>query len=279
MNASVGYGNYNALFVTFKTQNWHGLTTQSNFTWSKALGTGAEVQATSEATPPDPFNLQNGYGYQAFDRRFIYNLFFVYQPAYYKSQSGFMGHVLGGWTIAPVFTAGSGLPITLGTINGGGQAFGEGDSSNFFGYGVSENAIPITPNMCSGNASAHYNVAGSNGVGTSGYGLNMFSNPEAAYNNIRQPILGYDTHDGGFGVCRGMPYWNVDLSVKKQFNITERLNAQFQVVFTNVFNHNQLGDPGGDYLDTSNPAGWGTLPGTVTNNSPRQIQFGLRLSF
>jgi Carboxypeptidase regulatory-like domain len=279
MNASVGYGNYNALFFTFKTQNWHGLTTQSNFTWSKALGTGAEVQATSEATPPDPFNLQNGYGYQAFDRRFIYNLFFVYQPNYYKSQSGFMGHVLGGWTIAPVFTAGSGLPITLGTINGGGQAFGEGDSSNFFGYGVSENAIPITPNMCSGNASAHYNVAGSNGVGTSGYGLNMFANPEAAYNNIRQPILGYDTHDGGFGVCRGMPYWNVDLSVKKQFNITERVNAQFQVVFTNVFNHNQLGDPGGDYLDTSNPAGWGTLPGTVTNNSPRQIQFGLRVSF
>ena len=29
---------------------------QSNFTWSKALGTGALVQATSEFTPDDPFN-------------------------------------------------------------------------------------------------------------------------------------------------------------------------------------------------------------------------------
>ena len=277
MNASIGYGNYNALFITLKSQDWHGVTMQSNFTWSRALGTGAEVQATSAATAPDPFNLRTGYGLQAFDRPFIYNFYAVYQPHWYKGQSGFLGHVLGGWTIAPVFTAGSGLPITLGTINGGGQAFGEGDSVNFFGYGVSENAIPINPVY--GNASAHYNVAGSNGIGTSGFGLNMFSNPAAAYNNVRQPILGYDTRDGGFGVYRGLPYWNVDMSIKKNFKITERFNADFQVVFTNVFNHNQLGDPGGDYLDTSNPAGWGVLPGTVTATSPRQMEFGLRLSF
>jgi hypothetical protein len=279
MNASIGYGNYSALFVTFKTQNWHGFTTQSNFTWSKALGTGAEVQATSAATPPDPFNLRNGYGYQDFDRRFIYNLFFVYQPNFYKSQSGFLGHLAGGWTIAPVFTAGSGLPITLGTINGGGQAFGEGDSSNYFGYGGSENAIPITPSMCISNSSAHYNAVP---VGGGTPGLNLYADPTAAFNNIRQPILGYDTHDGGIGVCRGMPYWNVDLSVKKQFKITERFNAQFQVVFTNVFNHNQLGDPQGEYLDTSNPAGYGSLPGSITygnNTYMRQIQFGLRLNF
>ncbi len=118
---------------------------QSNFTWSKALGTGAEVQATSAATAPDAFNLGTGYGLQAFDRPIVYTLFMVYQPPWFRNQSGFVGHLLGGWTIAPVFAAGSGLPITLGTINGGGQAFGEGDSLNFFGYGVSENAIPITP--------------------------------------------------------------------------------------------------------------------------------------
>jgi hypothetical protein len=280
MNASIGYGNYNALFITLKSQDWHGVTMQSNFTWSKALGTGAAVQATSQSTPPDPFNLRTGYGYQAFDRRFVYNLFFVYQPHWYKSQSGFLGHVAGGWTIAPVFTTGSGLPVTLGTVNGGGQAFGEADSNGFFAYGNSENAIPINPVY--GNASAHYNTPGSNGIGTAGFGVNMFANPEAAYNNVRQPILGYDTHDGGWGVYRGLPYWNVDLSVKKQFKITERFSTEFQVVFTNIFNHNQWGDPGGDYLDTSNPGGWGTLPGSVTNGNVsymRQMQFGARISF
>ncbi len=281
MNASVGYGNYNGLFITLKSQDWHGVTAQSNFTWSKALGTGAEVQATSEATPPDPFNLQTGYGYQAFDRRFVYNLFIVYQPHFYKSQSGLAGHLLGGWTFAPVFTAGSALPITLGTVNGGGQAFGEGDSSNFFGYGVSENAIPITPANL-GQGSAHYNTPGSNGVGDGGLPVNMFANPDAAYNNVRQPILGYDTRDGGFGVYRGLPYWNLDFSMKKLFKITERFSAEAQVVFVNIFNHNQWGDVGGDYLDTSNPGSWGVLPGSVITNGQnymRQMQFGIRLSF
>jgi hypothetical protein len=279
MLASIGYGNYNALFITLNSQDWHGLTMQSNFTWSKALGTGAEVQATSANTPPDPFNLRTGYGYQAFDRRFVYNLFFVYQPHWKESQSGFLGHFAGGWTIAPIFTAGSALPMTLGTINGGGQAFGEGDSVNFFGYGVSENAIPLSPQKGHGS---RYFVSGS-GIGTSGLGgANMFADPAAAFNNIRQPILGFDTRQGGFGVYRGLPYWNVDLSVKKMFKITERFSLEAQVVFTNLFNHDQFGDPFGDYLDTSNPDGFGSLPGSVLNGNltyQRQMEFGIRLSF
>jgi hypothetical protein len=284
MNASLGYGNYNALFVTLKSQDWHGVTMQSNFTWSKALGTGAAVQATSQATPPDPFNLRTGYGYQAFDRRFVYNLYFVYQPHFYKSQSGFLGHLAGGWTIAPIFTAGSGVPVTVATINGGGSAFGEADpSGNFLGYGNSENAIPIAP--VNGNASRHNNVSGdpATGVGTGGFGVNMFADPLAAWNNFRQPILGYDTHDGGWGVLRGLPYWNVDLSVKKNFKITERFAAEFQVVFTNLFNHNQFGDPSGDFISTASPGSWGVLPGSVTSPTgqayERQMEFGFRLNF
>ena len=276
MNASVGHGNYNAMFVSVKTSDWKGVSMQSNFTWSKALGTGAEVQATSEATAPNPFDINAGYGLQPFDRTLVYNMYAVYQPKWYQSQSGFVGHLLGGWNIAPIFTTGTGLPITLGTINGGGQAFGEGDSLNFFGYGVSENAIPIAP-LPSG--SRHNNVPGSNGIGTSGYGVNLFANPVATWNDVRQPILGYDTKDGGFGVARGLNYWNVDLSVKKMFKLTERFSTEFQVVFTNVFNHDQFGDPSGDYLDTSNAAAWGTLPGTVTSTSPRQMEFGARLNF
>jgi len=278
MNASVGHGNYNALFVSVKSSDWNGVSMQSNFTWSKALGTGAEVQATSESTAIDPFNINTGYGLQPFDRSLVFNFFAVYTPKWYKSQSGFVGHLLGGWNLAPIFTTGTGLPITLGTINGGGQAFGEGDSLNFFGYGISENAIPIAP-LPTGKR--HNNVPGDpvTGIGTAGFGVNMFADPVAAYNDVRQPILGYDVKDGGFGVARGLNYWNVDLSVKKMFKITERFNSEFQVVFTNLFNHNQFGDVPGDYLDTSNPAGWGTLPGTVTNTSPRQMEFGIRLNF
>jgi len=281
INASVGYGNYNAGFVTFKVNDWHGMTAQSNFTYGKALSTQSVVQATSEDTAVDPFDLGRGYGLTPFDRKYVFNVFVVYQPPFYKSQQGIAGHLLGGWTFGPIFTAGSGLPVTLGTINGGGQAFGEGDSSNFFGNGNSENAIPIGP---LGNASGvHYNPTGTSGcgntgIGTGGFGPNLFSNPAQAFCNIRQPILGLDNKDGGWGVIRGLGYWNMDLSAQKQIRLTERFNLQLSFIFINVFNHVNFEDPAGDYVDTSNPGSFGTLPG-VANASPRTMEFGLRLNF
>jgi hypothetical protein len=276
VNASIGYGNYHAGFASLRMNDWKGLTLQSNFTWSKALGTGAEVQATSQSTLPDPYNLGTGYGLQAFDRKFVYNLFFIYQPPFYRSQQGFLGHVLGGWTIAPVFAAGTGLPITVGTTNGGGQAFGEADANDFFAYGNNENAIPVGPLPKTGV----FKTKGSNGYGDSGIGVNLFADPEAAYNAFRQPILGLDAKDGGFGIIRGLGYWNVDVSVKKEFKLTERFNLQTQMVVTNLFNHTNFTDPGpGDLLDTASPHSWGTLGAKTPYAIPRQMEFGIRLSF
>jgi hypothetical protein len=112
----------------------------------------------------------------------------------------------------------------------------------------------------------------------------FFGDPNAAYNAFRQPILGLDTKDGGWGYLRGLGYWNVDFSLKKTTNITEKVNLDFQVVFTNLFNHVIFYDPGfggpqaNDYLDTSSgPDGFGTLPGQ--GNLPRTMEFGLRLNF
>jgi hypothetical protein len=271
VNASVGYGNYNGAFVSLKMADWHGLTTQSNFTWSKALNTGAVYQSTSADTTVDPFNLRTAYGVSGADRKFVYNLFFVYQPPFYRGQQGLKGHALGGWTIAPIFAAGTGVPMITGTINGGGQGFGEGDSQNFFANGESENAVEVAPI----HGSVH-NIPGNL--------PSFFADPANAYNAFRQPILGLDTRDGGWGYLRGLGYWNVDFSLKKTTNITEKVNLDFQVVFTNLFNHVIFYDPGfggpqaNDYLDTSSgPDGFGTLPGQ--GNTPRTMEFGLRLNF
>jgi hypothetical protein len=276
VNASIGYGNYNAGFATLRMSDWRGVTMQSNFTWSKALGTGAVVQASSADTATDPFNLRTGYGLQGFDRKFVYNMFIVYQPPYYKSQHGVMGHVLGGWTFAPVFAAGTGLPLPILTLNGGGQAFGEADSVAFAANGVTENAIPMT-NFHTG--STHYNVP------SGGFSINLFGNPAAAYAQIRQPILGLDTHDGGFSSSiRGLNYWNLDFSIRKGVNITERISTEFSIVFTNVLNHDQLLDPP-TFLDTTNPAAFGSLAGEgdgVNNageRTPRTMEFGFRVRF
>ena len=66
----------------------------------------------------------------------------------------------------------------------------------------------------------------------------------------------------------------MDLSLKKTFRITEGVNTELQAVFTNVLNHNQLADP---TLDISNPSSWGVI--TTQANTPRQMEFGLRVSF
>jgi hypothetical protein len=88
VNGSYGYGDYNGGFVSLKIADWRGLTMQSNFIYSKSLGTGAVTQSSSSITPDDAFNLKTTYGYQNSNRKFVYNVFFVYQPPYYRSQSG-----------------------------------------------------------------------------------------------------------------------------------------------------------------------------------------------
>jgi hypothetical protein len=279
VNGSNGYGNYNGLFATIRMADWRGLTMQSNFTWSKALGTGSSIQATSTSTVADPFDFSHSYGNQPWDRTFVYNMFVVYQPPVYKGQHGIVGRVLGGWTFAPIFSAGSGLPLAIFTKNTSEQSFGEADSSgNFFassnlniGSQPGETAVLIGP-YNQGN-SRHTN-SGSNGIGTGGT-QNMFTNPEVAYNLFRSPILGLDNgHINGGGNIRGLPFWNMDMSVRKAINITERFSAELTSIFTNILNHNQMVDP---VLDLTNPATWGVLSGQA--NNPRQMEFGIRVRF
>jgi len=268
VNASVGYGNYNAAFVTLKMNDWHGLTLQQNFTFSKALGSVNVVQASSGFTVVNPYDVGAGYGLQPFDRKFVDNVLLIYQPPYYKAQHGVLGHLLGGWSFAPIFTTASGLPLEMNTSNGDGQSFGEADAIDF---AADENAILTCANNF--GSSRHNNVSGSGGVGTAG-NVNMFSNPAAVFACARDPLLGLDGGAGGAGTLRGMPFWNVDFQVKKNIHINERFSAEFQSIFTNVFNHDQLLDP---FLSLSAPSLWGVE--NTQGNTPRSIELGIRFRF
>ncbi|MGB8469177.1 MAG: hypothetical protein WCD71_03355, partial [Candidatus Sulfotelmatobacter sp.] len=271
LNGSIGYGNYNAGFASVKMADWRGLTMQSNFTWSKALGTGALVQASSEYTPDDPFNLGTTYGYQNYQRKFVYNAFFVYQLPFYKGQSGLMGRALGGWSIASVFTAGSPSPIELYTTTGDGQEYGAGDNVNFFG---NENAIQIAPIT---HGHAYYNSP------SNGLPVNMFKVGVAAANDFRNPILGLDNKDGGDGNIFGLPYWNLDLSVRKNIRVAEGISVELQGVFADVLNHNQFLDPvAGAASGLFNPGGFGALNAGSAQEQlggDRQIEIGARVRF
>jgi hypothetical protein len=272
-NISNGFGNYNAGYLDLTITGWRGLSLRTNLTMSKSLGTGNVVQASSEYAAVDNWNLHNMYGPQYYDRTFIYNLYFNYTPPYYTDQKGVVGHLLGGWTIAPVLTAGSGWPIQAQTPSGDCGSFGECNPAYAFTY---ENMV-INGNLNYSNtqkASGGGTLPDGTDVGTSGAGYNVFSNPVAAWSQFRAPILGYDGQIGGGGPLRGLPYWNMDLGITKKFYINERISTSFYWDIGNIFNHMQPADPCFEGFDSST---FGVLGcgGNLQANNPRQMQFGL----
>jgi hypothetical protein len=268
MSTSLGHGNYNAGFITVKMNDWHGVTMQNNFTYSKALGTGAVIQATSSETAVDPFDLNRQYGPQAFDRTFVDTLFLVYQPPFFRGQQGIVGHILGGWTFSPIFTAGSGAPDFCNTNTG---VFSEGySSSQDFGSGDSNFAFTNANCVLTSNTGTSASVHNVGGIAS------MFANPQAVFNNVRPLVLGYDGNSGGFGQFRGLPYWNMNLGIKKNIRVTERFSAEASFNFINVLNHNQLLDPTLN-IAGQNPQTFGQL--STEGTLPRTIEFGIRVNF
>lgn len=274
MSLSNGYGNYHAAFSTVRVRDWHGIDGQANFTWGRALGTGATTQSTSGYTVVDPWNLGAMYGPQFFDVKFLFNTGLVYHLPLFKSQQGVLGRVLGGWGLAPLLTAQSGFPQQV-QVNSNCQSFGESSCSS----STNENAVLIgsIPGM-----SSNYNVT-SSGAGSAGNTttqLNAYADPQSVYNHFRRPILGVDGNLGGAGRIRGFPRWNLDVSVTKETKINERAGFTFYALMTNVLNHFQPDDPT-TCLDNDssscNPSRWGVITGQAYD--PRQMELGLRIHF
>ena len=283
---SLGHGNYNAAFFAFTAKDWHGLTARSNFTWARALGTGSVTQASSSITVPNPYNFNTfgTYGVQPFDVKFTYSLLMLYQPPFFRNQKGIAGHILGGWTIAPLFTARSGLPLRI-TTSTNGESFGEIYSGQTANY---DNAVGYT--AFTGGSSPQYNVqvsgtcatpGGNASVGTSGTtGMNIFANPCAVFNEFRHPLLGQDTGSGGAGGIRGFPFWNLDATISKDFRATERIGATLSFQFVNILNHFVPADPINMNIDSPSTFGVVNAQFTTPNGAQsRSLEFGLRLRF
>ncbi len=285
---SNGYGNYHAGFLQLTTTQWHGLTMKTNFTFSKALGTGNVVQASSSFATIDPWNLHSQYGPQTYDEKFNFNLFFNYAPPFFSSQKGIIGRILGGWNISPLFVYGSGFPVQLQTANGNCGSLGECNTAY---VGANENMV----GNFSYTATRHQNVTGdpNTGCGTSGPGQNILSqaaitatcpaNGGTFSDPVRNPVLGLDGQAGAFSI-RGFPFWNLDLGLSKRIKVTERLSGSLHIDSTNVLNHMQPNEP---CFNAGSPASWGVigssdcgnLNGNVQGNNARRFQFGITIDW
>jgi hypothetical protein len=153
--------------------------------------------------------------------------------------SGVADKIFGGWQLAGIMGIGSGQPFSV-TFN-----------STVTGW-PSNRADVVSTELYPGER-------------TLGQWFNpaAFAVPAAfTYGNSQRNML------------FGPGYFNWDTAVFKNTSITERLVLQFRAEFFNVLNHPSFGLPASNI---SVPAQVGRI--TSTSNTPRDIQFGLRLSF
>jgi Carboxypeptidase regulatory-like domain len=286
---SDGFGNYNALTATVQKRGGNGLTLSGSFTYGKALGTAAYSQTYTLANVTNPYNVADDYGPQYFDRKFIANVVASYDlpfgpgRRFLTTSNPVLKRLVGGWTIAPIFSIMSGAPLSVYT--GSFQSFGQG----FYGNGT--NAIPLAP-LSSFSSSAHSGVnptggpSNPNNVGVNGAaanggnGENLFANPVQVYSEMEPCFVGECGGSGGAGYLRSTGLWNLDFSINKTTKITERVNIEFFSEWFNALNHMAWGTnyPTEDLQD---PYDFGTLGqfNPLQGSYTRIIQLGLRLSF
>lgn len=235
-------------------------------------------QSASGNTVIDPYNLGAMYGPQVWDTKFLYNLTMVYATPWFATGKGVAEQILGGWTIAPLFTAQTGFPLEVSVGSGANtdcQTFGEANCGSATAIENAAAAAPYT-----GGASARYNVTPSSGAGVNGNpaivagatGMNMFANPAAILAEFRRPVPGQDVNQSGAGII--LPTWNLDVDLHKQIRISERWSATLMIQVTNVLNHFQPANP---TLNIDSPQSWGVI--TSQANTPRSMEFGLRIPF
>jgi hypothetical protein len=80
--------------------------------------------------------------------------------------------------------------------------------------------------------------------------------------------------------ARNPGFFNCDLSLIRNFRITERMNLQFRLEAFNLDNHTNLGFVSGGFSPGANGLNSNSTFGTITSaRAPRIIQLGMKLNF
>src|SRR5262245_29503179 len=263
-----GWSDYNAFFASYHQRALRGITFDLNYTWSRLQDTGGRNQDSGGGFLTDPFNYAYDYGDAVTDRRHVLTAYGNYQLPFRQESA-----LLGGWSIAFVYTAFTGLPIA---VTQGGNLFGSGG----------QESVPLV-NDASYRGTKNFLVPGSGGVGTSGNpaaggtGVNLFADPEAVFKNFRPLLLGEDTRTSR-GKVRGFGFQDVDMSIGKSFRMPRGSRLSVSADFFNVFNTVLFGNP---TLSILSPASFGVVtrqagnPLTQDFSGSRSAQLGVRFEF
>ncbi len=220
-----GSSSYNGLSFQANYRFHNGLQFVGAYTWSHDLDNStADVFSTytTPRRPQDPRNLTPDWSSSALDHRQRLTYAAVYTLPYFQhgSSNWFMKNIVGNWDVAPIYTYQTG---TLATAQAGTDANLNGDSA-----GDRTIVNPAGNPMIGSGTSPLKNSAGQ----TVAF---LVSNPSAGY--IATPKGALAT--GGRNTLMMNPIDDIDLSLIKRFNVTERMALQFGIQATNIFNHPQ----------------------------------------
>jgi Carboxypeptidase regulatory-like domain len=217
-----GVSNYNSLQVTLSRQTGRRLQYFANYTLARTVGTNS---GNGEYGFIDPFDPKRTYGVLPEDRTHVFNLSWnAFLPDVVHNNPLGKG-LLNGWQLSGISTLASGVPIFLGF---GGQAGGDGVTQAIFGTpdiignpgpggGDRGGLAPIyTCNPMTGNTK----------VGSKMLDINCIKIP--AFGENGDLIPKYD--------LRMPTRINHDVTLFKNFAITDQQKIQFRVGFFNLFN-------------------------------------------
>lgn len=250
--ASIGNSNYNSLQTILKMSDWHGLTSQFTYTWGHGLDQMTQYRGS---VPQNSNDFASEYASMDFDTRNNFNAYLNYTVPKFAGP-----HWLStGWQLNSLVSIHSGQPETVFT----------GDDTSGTGEGE-DRPDPI----------AGVSIKGDRKLvdGVEQYFYNDPSNPAYSIPTNAFGTLGRNTITGpGFS--------DVDFSVFKNGNITERIKVQFRVEFFNLLNHTNLSPPD-NYLSDGDGFGqiyttignWNGAPG-IGPGEPFNTQLAMKLIF
>ena len=257
---SSGASSYNSLQMRAEKRFSHGLSFMAAYTWAHSIddASNANLGAQNNDDFRDFRHPEWEYGNSSFSVRhravfsYIYELPFGHGKQLAGHVGSGMNAIIGGWQLAGVATISSGNWFTITDGNGNfsnsdGGTEGNSQRPNQIGDPTGRPCVPGTFfNTCA------------------------FTDPQlGSYGNVGRNSL------------QGPGYVIWDSSLFKTFRLSERFQLEFRSEFFNLLNHTNflLSQSGPQESNNSTVFGATQFGFLTAARAPRQIQFGLKLSF
>jgi hypothetical protein len=254
--ASDAWSSYHSLQLTASHRFSRDFYFQAGYTWAKALDATSTGNTAFNTAINDQTNLRDSYGPSDFDRTHRFVVSYNWDLPFMRKASGVTGALLSRWALSGITTFQSGTPVTI-IDAGGGTAFALSSPNTA--------TATLNPGFTNSTALTH---------GSTQSRVDLWFNPAAISG---APVIGVDGTTGygniGRNTFRGPFQQNWDVSLGKNFRVTEGTNFKFTADFFNMWNHPIFASPNGIF----NSPLFGRITGT--KGTPRLIQLSGRFSF